>query len=754
MSRNGGRTTAARPGSDDRVAKREHWYEAAALHHGLRVFLLLATAVAVYLFFPAPRLPDAAVLERGVVAPNDVIADFAFQIPKTETELLEDQAEAAAAVPQVYNLVPAVTDTVLGGIQSFFARADTALARAAPEDKAAVARALLEQNRIAATPAAVAVLLNPQPRTALRNSLIGSVRETLPQGVLASSRTRETNAAVQIRRGDEERLVSTDSLLTQDRLLALAGERLADAAAGAAELQRLLLIRYFQPTLVQNRAETEAARGRARAAVDPVKASVLRGEKIVGAHEQIGTVEEERLQAYQTALAARGVRLTGEPTSRRTVGSVLYNALVLGIFGVLLWLYRRPMYESARALVVFALLVVVVAGAAALIARFAWPPEMLPVTFAALIVAVLWDGRVALVLALVLALLVGGQTPFLGVAIPFTAAIGGAAAAFSVQLIQRRSRIWLFISIISLAHLSAAATIGLLRSRETMDVLWSMGWGVTNAVLASLLAIGFLPLLEAFTRITTNQTLLELSDLNRPLLRRLSLEAPGTYAHTISVANLAEAACNAVGANGLLARVGTYYHDIGKLVKPQYFIENQPRGRNPHDKFKPITSAGIIRSHVLDGIKLAEEERLPEVVRQFIIEHHGDQRISFFYDRARENDPQAQINASDYSYPGPRPQTRETAILMLADSVESATRALQDPTLTRIRELVNRIVQGKIGSGQLDHSPLTLRELDMIKEHFVKVLSGMYHHRIDYPAHTVNPPPQPAVAAPTTDGTA
>lgn len=752
MSRNGGRPAGVRSSPDERAAGQRPWYRAGMLTHALRMLLLLATAVAVYLFFPAPRLPDAAVLERGVVAPNDVIADFAFAIPKTEQELLEDRAEAAAAVPPVYNLSPAVADTVIAGFQSFFARADTVLARVPPEERPARARALLEQNRIAATPGAVAVLLNPQSRAVLRGSLIRTVRETLPQGVLASSRTRETNAAIQIRRGAEERLVSTDSLLTQDRVLALAGERLADAPPGAAELQRLLLIRYFQPTLVQNRAETEAARGRARAAVDPIKASVLRGEKIVGAHEQIGQAEEERLQAYQNALAARGVRLTGEPTARRTVGSVLYNALVLGIFGVLLWLYRRPLYDNGRAMIVFALLVVVVAGAAALIARFGWPPELMPVTFAALIVAVLWDGRVALVLALVLALLVGGQTPFLGVAIPFTAAMGGAAAAFSVQLIQRRSRTWLFISIISLAQIAAAGTIGLLRSRETIDVIWSMGWGVTNAVIASLLAIGFLPLLEAFTRITTNQTLLELSDLNRPLLRRLSLEAPGTYAHTISVANLAEAACNAIGANGLLARVGTYYHDIGKLVKPQYFIENQPKGRNPHDKFKPITSAGIIRSHVLDGMKLADEERLPAVVRQFITEHHGDQRISFFYDRAREHDPQAQLNPGDYSYPGPRPQTRETAILMLADSVESATRALQDPTLTRIRELVNRIVQGKISSGQLDQSPLTLRELDVVKEHFVKVLSGMYHHRIDYPPHTVTPPPEPTAAAPAADG--
>lgn len=261
----------------------------------------------------------------------------------------------------------------------------------------------------------------------------------------------------------------------------------------------------------------------------------------------------------------------------------------------------------------------------------------------------------------------------------------------------------------------------------------SMGAGVTNAIVASLLAIGFLPLLESFTGITTDQTLLELSDLNRKLLKRLSLEAPGTYAHTVNVANLAEAASSAIGANGLLARVGAYYHDIGKLAKPQYFIENQPRGRNPHDKLKPATSASIIRAHVAEGLKLAEADRLPEVVKRFIPEHHGTQEIAYFYNRAKEADPDGQVNPTEFVYTGPKPQMKETAILMLADAVESATRVLQDPTPARIRELTDRLVAQKIAEGQLDEAPLTLREIGIIKDSLVNVLTGMYHHRIDYP---------------------
>jgi cyclic-di-AMP phosphodiesterase PgpH len=234
--------------------------------------------------------------------------------------------------------------------------------------------------------------------------------------------------------------------------------------------------------------------------------------------------------------------------------------------------------------------------------------------------------------------------------------------------------------------------------------------------------------------VTTQQTLMELADPKHPLLKRLSMEAPGTYAHTISVANLAEAVCNAIGADALLARVGVYYHDIGKIAKPHYFIENQPRGRNPHDKLKPSMSAAIVRSHVQEGVRLADEHRLPEAVKAFITQHHGTQVISFFLDQARAADPEARVNPAEYQYHGPRPQSKEVAVVMLADSVESAARALSDPTPERIRELVDRIVSAKVAKGQLDQSPLTLHDLHVTRTVLAKALSGMYHQRLDYPA--------------------
>jgi len=255
---------------------------------------------------------------------------------------------------------------------------------------------------------------------------------------------------------------------------------------------------------------------------------------------------------------------------------------------------------------------------------------------------------------------------------------------------------------------------------------------VLNALGCVLLAVLLLPMAEAFTGIETDLTLLEWSDLNRPLMQRLSLEAPGTYAHTIAIANLAEAACRAIGANPLLARVGAYYHDIGKIAKPQYFVENQAKGRNPHDALRPGASAQIIRNHVREGLELAAEYKLPRALRAFITEHHGTGTISYFLDKARRSDDTVG-NADEFAYPGPLPQSAETAVVMLADGIEAATRVLNEPTPEKIRDVIEHIVRQRIEQGQLRDAPLTLRQIEIIKEEFARVLVGMYHSRIEYP---------------------
>jgi putative nucleotidyltransferase with HDIG domain len=460
---------------------------------------------------------------------------------------------------------------------------------------------------------------------------------------------------------------------------------------------------------------------------------VLQGQAIVRAADPIGAPELARLAAYEAQLRKDGLLEGGGLRLAPVLGAELLNVMLLAIFGLLLLFFRREVYANFRWVLLIGLLVAVYFGAAAGIARNHLAAELLPIAFVGLPVGVLWDTRMALVLVLVLAGITGTLPPFTDYGTVLVVMAGGAAAAMSVRAVRRRSETWVSIAIIAAATALVLLGHGLATSRDPGSVARASAFAAGNATVSALLAIGFLWVFELFTGITTDQTLLEWADPTRPLLKRLSLEAPGTYAHSINVANLAEAAANAIGANGLLCRVGVYYHDVGKMLKPHYFVENQPDGRNPHDKLKPETSATIVREHVTEGVRLARDAKVPEVVVDFILEHHGTQRIGFFYEKAME-EAEGELDEAHFCYPGPRPRTRETAIVMLADSCESATRAMRDPTPERLRDLIRTVVRAKIEAGQLDDAPLTLREVAGVEAQFVKILSGVMHRRIEYPS--------------------
>jgi hypothetical protein len=710
------------------------------VHHGARVLLLVGLVVLVQVLFPVSPVPDFPSLEEGMVPAEDIIAEVGFTIPKSEPELEQERAEAAAAVAPVYRYDPGATDSMLHRVRTFVGHMDSATAGGTSSEEVRNAlQQLLTSYGFPVGDEALDLLQHAENRRLLLRSLERVITNELPAGIVASGDDSPTPQWRIVREGSEQ-LVARDSVPTQARLFERASDYLpAGTPTGLADFQRLALILFFEGSVRLDRDATERAREQARAAVPEVKGQVLPRQRIVAAHEPVGDAELERLNAYITHLRARGALSPGGATTAREIGTFLLNLLVLSTFGFLLYFYRRSTYGNFRHVLLLAVLIVLLAATAALVANTGAPVELVPIAFPALIVAALWDGRMALNLVIVLAVLLGVQTPFLNLTPRMLLLLGGAAAALSVRVVRRRSQGLTLGAIIGLVYALTAVALGLMRNRELAEIMEGVMWGAANGMATALLAMGFMPLFESFTRITTDQTLLELADLNRPLLKRLSLEASGTYAHSINVANLAEAAARAVDANPLLARVGAYYHDVGKIAVPQYFIENQARGRNPHDQLDPRRSVEILRQHVVEGVKLAEQANLPESVRRFIPEHHGTQPIAFFLDRAQQAAPGTTLDPRDFSYPGPRPQTKETAILMLADSVESAAKVLADPTADRIRALVDRIVQGKIDEHQLDETPLTLAEISAIKEQFTAVLTGMYHHRIDYPPAPARP---------------
>lgn len=337
----------------------------------------------------------------------------------------------------------------------------------------------------------------------------------------------------------------------------------------------------------------------------------------------------------------------------------------------------------------------------------------------------------ALLVSMYVSIMTGGDV---GVTIVFL--VESVVGMCAVNGVRRRVNILWAGLIAGLAKSVAIICLGLLNGIE-INTYFSEGiWGIASGLLSGIIVTGFLPLFESIFKVPTNISLLEMSDLNHPLLKKLSLEAPGTYHHSIMVGNLAEAACDSINANSLLARVGAYYHDVGKLSKPQYFAENEMGERSRHEGLTPSMSALIIHSHVKEGIEMAKKYKLSGMIVDFIKQHHGNGLISYFYTKALNDTKEGVIlDEKDFRYPGPKPQTRETAVVLLADALEAASRAVDDPIPSSIRNMVKKIVNSKFIDGQLDECDLTLKDMSKISDSFVRVLMASFHTRTTYPGN-------------------
>jgi putative nucleotidyltransferase with HDIG domain len=404
---------------------------------------------------------------------------------------------------------------------------------------------------------------------------------------------------------------------------------------------------------------------------------------------------------------------------------------------------RRPRSQALLAAVILLVLVLVRLGAGlAESVNFQSPYLPLrsllfaaPGALAGVLLAVLFNARLAFAGSLAVSIL---ATFMVGVQPRFEfflyTLLGCLAGTFGIAGQQERTGFFKAGGLVATANVASLLGFHVLYG---FDPAWAfdLAAGLANGLVVGVLATGLLPLLEYLFDVATDFRLLELANLNQPLLKHLILTAPGTYHHSIVMGTLAEAAAEAIGANPLLCRVGAYYHDIGKTRKPGYFAENQGRAANRHAKLAPHLSSLVVMSHVRVGVELAEAHGLPRAIVDLIPQHHGTRLVSFFYHKAREaTDPGLEAVAEEaYRYAGPRPQTREAAILMLADAVEASARALEDPTPSRIQGLVQTVINAIFVDGQLDECDLTLRDLHLIAKSFVRVLAGMFHHRVEYP---------------------
>ncbi len=515
-----------------------------------------------------------------------------------------------------------------------------------------------------------------------------------------------------------------------------------EEGAAVAELVTPLIV----PTLIVDQQRTDALRREAVANTPPVKVTFTRGQVVVAARSTLTAADVEALERL-------GIN-DGDVSPAGIGAAALFAVLVAATLVAHVNVARPAAIRGTRRRVLLALLLLVPAA----VFKFALPlllPDFdrhfiayaLPVAAAPMVASVLFD----LSTGVILAALVAGVAGFVAASLPsygaaeaaqvesarLVFATGGASLA-AVFVAARADRLQRYL----LAGFAAAGASGVAFAaallidpdRRVPDLVWAAASILGGGVLVAIVAVGALVFVGRPFRITTRVELMELAQLSHPLLRRLQDEAPGTFQHSILVSNLAERAATRIGADALLVRVGAYYHDVGKLVAPPFFIENLTGQASPHDNMDPLQSTRVIQQHVTAGVDLARRAHLPEAVVEFIPQHHGTRLAAFFYRRAAEVDPE--ISPDQFRYPGPRPQSRETALVMLADASEASVRASADRSPERIRELVEGIVRERVEEGQFDQCDLSLRDLRLVADSYVASLSAVYHPRIEYPEPT------------------
>lgn len=498
------------------------------------------------------------------------------------------------------------------------------------------------------------------------------------------------------------------------------------------ELEKNLMVNVVLPELrgnmIFNSELTQKRIDEAERTVPEFRKQIMRDQIIIAEGDEV-------TEQHIIELEALGLKQT--PFNYRNIlGQALLLFVIISVLIAYIYFFCRPVYKSERNSFLLGLILLFAIGCAKAVDIFINVPlysgYLIPSAASALLIALLLDKRLAIFSSIFVAIVIGMITDF-KLNFVILSLLVSIVSVMSVSRLNQRMDLIISGLINSLTAFTVVFALEMVNGLAFTNAFIIALYGIVNGVFSSILAGGLLPFLEVPFGILTEPKLLELSNPNHPLLKKLLIEAPGTYHHSVIVGNLAEAGARAVGASTLLARAGAYYHDIGKIKRPYFYIENQMMKENPHDKLSPSLSTLVITSHTKVGAELARAYRLPREIIYIIQEHHGTSLLSYFYHRALDSDSKQQILESDYRYPGPKPRSKEAAIVMLADSVEASLRSMGKPTPGVIESLVRKIFRDKLNDDQLGLSELTFHDLEKIMRAFLTVLAGIYHTRIEYP---------------------
>jgi len=637
---------------------------------------------------------------------KDLISPYNFAILKNSQELAADQEAALRSVTPVYQLQPDVSEQQLNGFRNDFE---------------------IKWHNAG---------LNERQKERYLNIGYNLLKTVYDRGVLTLiSKYQRGNGdyAITVLYKNVATDKNTVEMFTRERAMAYCTQQLTKSKDLNKDFLLSLIQNRLQTNLIYDDKLTARLEKEVLDGLSLTSGMVQKGEVIVAKGSVINDEVYQKLQSYKKAFEDNA-RVNGDP-NLVLLGQFLLVAIAVGLLMIFLYLFRKDIYADNR-LVSLILLVVT-----AMLATLSWAinvqlPSLyyIPYCIVPIIIRILFDTRLALNIHLLVVLIAGFFVPN-SFEFAYFEITAGMVSIYSIKNLVRRDQFLVSALIITFTYFVSFIGISFIREGSFLSIDWMDFLPFVVSVLLTLLAYPLIYAFEQVFQITSDITLIELTNTNSPLLRQLAFNAPGTFQHSLQVANLAESAIYTIGGNSLLVRAGALYHDIGKIENPLYFIENQSSGFNPHDKLPYEESAQIIIRHVSNGVEMAQKANLPEILIDFIRTHHGNTRVDYFYQSFLKNFPEKLIDENIFRYPGPIPFSKETGVLMLADSVEAASRALREPDEKSINDLVDRIINYKLNQGQLNDSNITLKDLETIKAIFKKMLMSIYHVRINIDVH-------------------
>lgn len=722
----------------------------------IKFLLALLLIIIISAMLPSERPFEYSNLTVGSIAREEIIAPFTFPIIKSDSELKEERQQAWLEVPKVFKRETEPKDMQLLKLKNLFSELTTYFKYLRKEvitkkdstfdiwaqiDIDSVLNQYMVKYGIELSFenfVTVFEMYNNGKLSGFSSLLTDTFTKVYEKGIINLPKSEIEEKTIIIKQNGLEENLDPRKVLDQNESLEMTINYIGNLypeTTAEYKLAAIITPAFLTPDLIYDEPLTTSRKNKAVREVPSTSGFVHENQRIVDSHEIVTDEIYQKLQSLGFALNERSAAKRGWYRVLFFIGKYIFALIIVVLISFYIYRYRPKIFNNNKLLLLITIVFLTQFFAAILISNvLKWNILSIPITLGPMLLSMLLDASFAFTATVLFSLILGaaaGNNFYLAL-MAFTV---GSIALYSVQKIRNRGQMFRAILYIFVGYALINFSYGFIHYESFKNMLQNfLFYMVPNAVLVPTAVFLLIGIFEKFFDVTTDITLLELSDLNHPLLKRLSVEAPGTFHHSIIVGNLAEAAAKEIGANSLLARVGCYYHDIGKMQRAEYFVENQAGAVNKHESLTPTMSSLILSKHVRAGVEMAEEYGLPLAVKQFIPEHHGTSIMAYFYHKAQETMDEKDINVDDFRYPGPKPQSKETAIAMLADTVEAASRTLPNPNLQRISALVENLIEKRFQEGELDECDLTLRELNKIKAAFIHILMGIHHLRIEYPA--------------------